>query len=151
MPNNPSRPLSQKDKDILAGFVDIYRPEPDQIFPEGAVDPTPDEPESPVERLLPVREKAVTLSERISTLKDKVDAKCSHLSVSTGEPPGSNLFQAMWRLFQKETTDITYEDYKQAVILSQQLGEEDRAQKEQEERDRRNLDGAESRNVYQVG
>jgi hypothetical protein len=145
MPNNPSRLLSQKDKDILAGFSDIYRPEPDQLLPEAEA------PKTPAEKLLPIREKAVTVSERIELLKEKVDKKCNHLSVSTGEPPGSNLFQAMWRLFRKETTDITYGDYKQAVILRQQLGEEDRAEKGRQERARRDQDGLQSRNVYPMG
>lgn len=151
MAGSASRRLTEKDRSILRGFSDITRPEPDQIFAAEYEEPLLEEPKTPAEKLLPVREKASLLSTRINDLKEKVDKKCAHLSISTGEPVGSNLFQAMWRLFGKETTDITYEDYKQAVIKRQKLAEEDRAAKEKNERERRFQDGPKPGDIYKLG
>ena len=150
MADSLSRPLTQRERDILLGFSDIRYLEPDQIVPAEPLYKE-EEKKSPAEKFIPIRNKAVTLSERIKALKTKVDKRCSHLIAVTGKEEGSPLFQAMWRLFQKETTDITYEDYKQAITLRQQLAEEDLAEREKAERARRIQDGAKLGNIYPVG
>ena len=122
--NKPSRLISNEDKETLRGWENIYRPEPDQIYPVHI--PETSDIKTPSQRLKQTRVNADDLLNKINELQNKIDQRCSHLSISTSETVGSPLFQAMVRVFNKRTTNIKYEDYKRALELRQQLIEEDK-------------------------
>jgi hypothetical protein len=126
MADVPSKDLSLEDEKTLAGFDDPYWPEPSQIAGSAARARMDQEvPETLRKRASRLRMEAEDLIGKIDATKKKVDDRCKHLVASTGEPRGSRLFQAMWRVFGKRTTVVTYEHYKKALLLRQQLAEED--------------------------
>lgn len=124
MTDIPSKPLSRGDRKDLSGYEDVVRQEPDQIYPPTLAVKLPDPP-TPRDRSSLLREKAEDLIARIKAAKDEIDRRCSHLATATGEPVGSTLYQAMWRVFQERTTTITYDHYKRALELQQKLASED--------------------------
>ncbi len=122
-----SRPLSFLDQKTLEGLPDISYYEPDQLRPAFPEPPsvTGQVPESTADRLRSTYDRASTVSGRIERLKAKIDDRCSRFVVASQDGKGSRLYQAMNRLFGKKTTTVTYEDYRAALLLRQQLAEED--------------------------
>lgn len=120
--------LSGSDRSKISGFPDVSRPEPDQIIPPSTELPKP-AVDAPGKRATAARDRARDLLGRMDALKEKVDKRCGHLIAKTGEPRGSALQMAMWRVFGVETSDVTYAHYKAAIEQRQQLAEEDAAEK----------------------
>lgn len=119
--------LSNPDREKLAGWLDIQKPEPDQVLPlHATVDLEPKEPTT-VERLNKTRDLAGKVLSKIEELSQRIDDKCARFKVSSDQGVGSPLFQAMVRVFNEKTTTITYDHYKRALQYRQRLAEEDAA------------------------
>jgi len=126
MSDKPSNRLSVVDRELLAGFVEITKPEPEQILPIG--DSAPPEPKVPTikSKLPKITSLAQEVLIEIEKKKQQVDSRCANFTVSISEGVGSPLFQAMSRTFQERTTTITYDHYKRALKLRQKLADEDK-------------------------
>lgn len=123
--DSKSNKLSIPDREKLAGWDDIDKPEPDQILPlhiTQELEPT--EPDTN-ERLLSTRDLASKILAKIDDINQKIDNKCSKFKVSSPDGIGSPLFQAMVRVFNERTTTVTYDHYKRALHYRQQLARED--------------------------
>ena len=124
-PQPPSFRLSKSDRDQIAGWQGIPKPEPDQILPL-AIPRDPSEEEiSAAARLANTRSQAEKVLAKISELEQAIDKKCARFKVSSDQGVGSPLFQAMVRVFNERTTTVTYSHYKRALQFRQQLAEED--------------------------
>lgn len=121
--NSPSRKLRPTDREILRGGDDIQFFEPDQIFPAEEII---EEEETSQARLQGIRASAEEVSDKIEELKQKVDARCSRFKVVGTDGRGSRLFQAMVRVFKKRTETVTYNYYKRALELREELAKEQR-------------------------
>jgi predicted nuclease with TOPRIM domain len=118
--------LSPIDEDILKGFEDPLETELEQIIPSYQVrEPEVDEGEENVKKVNGVRDQANEVLNKIEEIKADIDERCSHLEVKTTEVAGSALAQAMWRVFREKTTTVTYDHYKKAIELREQLARED--------------------------
>lgn len=124
-PRNVSNRLSILDREKIAGWTDITKPEPDQILPLFITDPAEEEKLPAAKRLSKTRSLATKILSKIDELTQKIDLKCAKFKVSSDQGVGSPLFQAMVRVFQERTTTVTYNHYKRALQYRQQLAEED--------------------------
>jgi hypothetical protein len=117
--------ISLASREVLEGFLPIGRPEPEQVLPyvKHEVDKT-ETPEAQ-EKLSEIKDKCESLILRIAETKEKIDARCSRFEVQTTETKGSQLYQAMYRVFKEKTTTVTYKHYMRALELRDQLGKED--------------------------
>lgn len=126
MANTPSNRLRPSDRERIDGLDVIVQPEIPQLIPPPIVPDTEPEPTS-AQRLEDIRASADNLITRINSLIEKVDSRCQGMQISSSEPAGSPLFQAMVRVFGERTTTVTYDHYKRALAIREQLAEEDSA------------------------
>ena len=127
MAEKPSYRLSDQDRQILDGFTEIDRPEPEQLFPLPALeDLQPKEPASG-SRLAKTRDRASQVLDKIDELTQEVDRRCARFKVDGEQDKGSDLFKAMVRVFDQRTTTVTYDHYKRALQYREQLAKEDAA------------------------
>jgi hypothetical protein len=127
MTNGVSNRLQTSDRLKIAGWSDIQKPEVEQLSVP-IIDPDPKEVE-PIasERLENTKSQAEKVLDKIAELTEEVDKRCARFKVSSNEDVGSPLFQAMVRVFNEKTTTVTYDHYKRALEIRQQLAEEDAA------------------------
>jgi hypothetical protein len=117
----PSKKLSRADQTFLSGYPDINRIEPDQVYQQ-APPVIPPEMIKPSEKIEEVRGRAQQCLIEIKRLEDLIDGRCTRFSVTTEK--NSRLFQAMFRVFGEKTTTVTYNHYKKALELREQLAKE---------------------------
>ena len=124
MADNPSFRFTESDREELAGWVGIERPELEQIYPLLTLPRGPESPRA-ADRLMATRDRASEVIAKIDELTQRVDGKCARFNASSDQGRGSPLFQAMVRVFNERTTTITYSHYKRALEYRQQLAAED--------------------------
>ena len=125
MSDTPSYRLKPSDKSKIQGFEDIHQPEPEQeLAPFSASSAEQEDPNS--KKLKAVRSLAQDVLDKIDRLSQQVDNRCDRFSITSADEKGSPLFQAMVRVFGERTTTVTYDHYKRALGLREQLAEEDR-------------------------
>lgn len=126
-PREVSFRLQTSDREKLTGWLDITRPENEQIYAPEVVPKEPPKKPTAAVRLATTKALAARIVTKIDQLKQAVDKKCARFKASSNQGVGSPLFQAMVRVFDERTTTVTYDHYKRALEYRQQLAEEDAA------------------------
>lgn len=120
--------ISVSDERLLQGFKDVVYEEPEQIIPVDVdqASKISKEEQNTID-LNKIRDDAGKILNKIETLRNEIDAKCKDLSVTVveGEESDNELLKAMWRVFKQRTTTISYQHYKKALELREQLARED--------------------------
>ncbi len=120
-PGDPSYRLTVSDQIQLSGFNDISKPEPEQVLPSGINPEQEEDKPTSAQRLSNTKSKAKKVITKIRELEQKIDKKCAKFKVTSEKTVGSDLYQAMIRVFNEKTTTITYNHYKRALDLRRQL------------------------------
>lgn len=123
-----SKDLSEKDRDLLATGIDIFSVEDDQVLSapveREVVNSDPTRPTGK-NRFLDYIERYKTLVAKSEALLVKVDALSAGQAFTPAEDKEKQLREAVRRVFRKNTSTVTYEMYRAAMKIRDDLTSED--------------------------